>query len=207
MLIVALTGGIGSGKSTVTDYFQSHQVPIIDTDIIARDLLSNNNEVIQETIQYFGADITQADGKIDRAQLRERIFSDPSQRKTLQTILHPRIHQQTLHQLDNLGSTNTPYCILVVPLLAETNFTYPQNHILLVDSPESLQIERASKRDQSSPELIARIIASQASRSQRQAIADDVILNDKDLDSLRNKVDILHTQYNLLATDKMSSNP
>lgn len=206
MLIVALTGGIGSGKSTVEELFQSHGVPIIDTDIIARELLSNDNVVKLETIKYFGSEITLQNGEIDRPKLRKRIFNEESSRQALQKILHPRIHQQTLHQLNEIKSSGAAYCIIVVPLLAESNHSYPQQRVLLIDSPESLQIERASKRDQSTPELIAKIIASQADRKQRQTIADDIILNDGDIKSLRNKVDILHKQYcSLAASDQIAN--
>jgi len=206
MLIVALTGGIGSGKSTVEELFQSHGVPIIDTDIIARELLSNDNVVKLETIKYFGSEITLQNGEIDRPKLRKRIFNEESSRQALQKILHPRIHQQTLHQLNKIKSSGAAYCIIVVPLLAESNHSYPQQRVLLIDSPESLQIERASKRDQSTPELIAKIIASQADRIQRQTIADDIILNDGDIKSLRNKVDKLHKQYcSLAASDQITN--
>ncbi len=206
MFIIALTGGIGSGKSTVEKLFHSYGVPIIDTDVIAQELLSNNNSVKLETIKYFGSEIILQNGEIDRPKLRKRIFNEVSSRQALQKILHPRIHQQTLHQLDELRSSGTAYCIIVIPLLAESNHSYPQQRVLLIDSPESLQIKRARKRDRSTPELIAKIIASQASREQRQAIADDVILNDGDIDSLRNKVDILHKQYCTLAASEQVTN-
>ena len=195
MLIIALTGGIGAGKSTVEDLFRGYGIPIIDTDLIARDLLSNDPVVKQQAINYFGQEITRSNGEIDRGILRNRIFDDDQAREVLQSILHPLIHQQTLQQLKTLESTNAPYCIVVIPLLAESSRTYPQHRVLLVDSPEPLQIKRACARDQSTPELIAKIIASQANREQRLAIADDVIMNDGDLDSLRKKVDILHSQF------------
>ncbi len=199
MYIVALTGGIGSGKSTVTEWFQAYGIPVIDTDVIAREILSNNVAVQQETINYFGNDITLAGGEIDRIKLRELIFEDEAARKALQSILHPIIHQQTLQNLKQLERSDAPYCIIVIPLLVESEFTYPQHRVLLIDSPEALQIERVCSRDQSTAQQIQKIIARQASREQRQSIADDVILNDNDLSSLRSKIDVLHHQYCSLA--------
>jgi len=207
MLIIALTGGIGSGKSTVENMFQSYGIPIIDTDVIARELLTNNAAVKQETIDYFGEEIAQANGEIDRTKLRTLIFEDEEARNALQLILHPIINQQTKQQLKQLESSAAPYCIIIIPLLAESQYAYPQDRVLLIDSPETLQIKRASSRDQSTPDLIAKIIASQASREQRQAIADDIIMNDKDLSSLQKQVDILHKRYCSMASSEQNTHP
>ncbi len=206
MLVIALTGGIGSGKSTVENLFRSYGIPIIDTDVIARELLSDNSAIKKETINYFGQEITQENGEIDRSKLRTLIFDDEQKRNALQTILHPVIHQQTLRQLEQLENSDAPYCVIVIPLLAESNHKYPHHRVLLIDSPESLQIKRASTRDRSTPDQIKKIIASQASRKQRQTIADDVIENDGDLTLLRQKVNRLHEKYCSLSASEQEVN-
>ena len=196
MLIVALTGGIGSGKSTVVEMFQAHGVPVIDTDVIARELLTQDTEQKAQTIAEFGDDIKQTNGDIDRRQLRQRIFSDESARQKLQAILHPAIHQQVLSQIKKLAA---PYCIIVIPLLAESRLTYPQHRVLVIDSTRTMQIQRASQRDHCDPALIEKIIESQASPEQRLAIADDVMTNNGDLTDLQREVDKCHELYTRLA--------
>ena len=200
--MIALTGGIGSGKSTIVDMFKTHHVPIIDTDIIARQLLNGDTPAKTETIAQFGKDITLPNGEIDRGKLRQRIFTDDAAREQLQSILHPRIYQQTLDEIEHLDQNKTSqpsYCLIVIPLLCESSRTYPHHRVLVIDSTEALQLERASRRDQCDPELIKKIIASQASREQRLAIADDVISNNGDLDTLQEAVAKLHQQYSELA--------
>jgi len=202
MLIIALTGGIGSGKSTVVDMFKVYHIPVIDTDIIARQLLSEDVSIQLETISQFGNDILTPSGEINRSRLRQRIFADVKDREKLQAILHPRIHQQALIQVQQqLASTKASYTLIVIPLLTESRQEYPQHRVLLIDSSEALQIERSSRRDHCSSELIKKILATQATREQRQAIADDVITNNDDLSSLQTAVDKLHKLYSALAKE------
>jgi dephospho-CoA kinase len=200
MLIIVITGGIGSGKSTAVDMFRQYNVPIIDTDVIARQLVNSDPEILKNITEEFGQDILNNQQELDREKLREIVFNDEHQRQKLQNILHPKIHQQVLEELDSISSD---YCILVIPLLAETQAEagqrYPYDRVLLIDADEATQLERAAKRDASSKALIQKIIAAQASREKRRALADDVIDNNGTLDELQQQVDALHRHYSRLA--------
>ena len=198
MLIVAITGGIGCGKSTVVDRFKTHGVPVIDTDIIARQLLDEDTAQKAQTIALFGEDITLTNGDIDRNRLRQRIFSDEEAKQKLQDILHPEIHNRVLQQIQSMDA---PYCLVVIPLLAESKQVYPQHRVLVIECSEQLQIQRASQRDNCPPDLIKKIITSQASAEQRRAIADDVLTNNSDLATLKKDVDKLHELYLSLANN------
>jgi dephospho-CoA kinase len=200
MYIVAITGGIGSGKSTAVDMFRQYHVPVIDTDVIARQLVDSDPEVLKKISDEFGQDILNNQQELDREKLREIVFNDEHQRQKLQNILHPRIHQQVLEELDSMTSD---YCILVIPLLAESQEKsgqrYPYDRVLLVDADEATQLERAAKRDTSSKAQIQKIMAAQASREKRRAIADDIIDNNGTLSELQSQVTALHEKYSHLA--------
>lgn len=195
MLIVALTGGIGSGKSTVSEIFKSKNIPIIDTDIIAREIVEPNKPAYVEVTKLFGQAILNKDKHINRQALRKLIFSSSEKRQQLEDILHPLIWQEVKSQLSLLSS---PYCIIVVPLLIEklpqiTEVTF--NRILVIDVEEDIQIKRCLKRDHSDLQEIKNIIKSQVSGQVRKDAADDIILNTEDRASLTEKINNLHQQY------------
>ena len=192
MLIIAITGGIGAGKSTAVDMFRKYNVPIIDTDVIARELVDNDPSILQAMTKAFGEIILDEKKNLDRAQLRKIIFNDEQQRKTLQDILHPRIHQQVLSDIESLQAS---YCIIVIPLLVESAQDYPYDQVLLIDADEQVQIDRAAQRDNNSTALIRKIMSAQASREERRAAADDIIDNNGPLSDLQEQVADLHSKY------------
>jgi dephospho-CoA kinase len=196
MLIIGLTGGLASGKSTVAECFAARGVPVIDTDVIARELVQPGQPALEKIRAAFGLDVLTAEGRLDRAWLKQQVFADPSQRRRLEAILHPLIHQDVVSRLPALHGA---YCLIVVPLLVESAQIYPLDRVLLVDVPEALQRHRATARDGLSPELVSAILTSQASREQRLAVADDVIVNDADLAHLDAEVARLHAVYQALA--------
>lgn len=198
---VALTGGIGSGKSTVAAEFGRLGVTVVDTDVISRELTATPGPVLDAIVAAFGAGILDAGGALDRAALRDKAFSDPRARQTLEGILHPRIRQAAAQHLGQAGS---PYVLLVVPLLTENLPAYREliDRIAVVDCAESLQLQRVAARPGLNRELAAAILASQCSRPERVAIADDVIPNEGDLPSLTRQVADLHAQYLCLARAK-----
>ena len=195
---MALTGGIASGKTTVSRLFEEAGVPVIDTDILARELVEPGKPALTRIVERFGASILQPDGRLDRRQLRTRIFSHPGERQALEAILHPAIHQEVLARLRQLDA---PYVIVVIPLLAESRQNWGQDRVLLVDAPEAMQLKRLLQRDHCSTKQAQQALRSQADRSQRLAIADDVILNDGDIEHLRQEVERLHRLYNTLAAE------
>ena len=192
MLIIGLTGGIGSGKTAVSDRFAALGVPVVDTDLISRQLVEPGQPLLKTIIREFGESYQDASGKLDRAALRRLIFSEPQARHKLESILHPAIRQEAERQL---ARVRADYAILVIPLLVENGADYPLDRILVVDTPESRQIERVMQRDGSSRESVQDILNSQASRAQRLRLADDVIMNDADLSALNASVDKLHGRY------------
>lgn len=196
MLVIGLTGGIGSGKSTVADLFARLGAPIIDADLISRELTQPGQAAYLEIVRCFGHDITDSEGKLDRNQLRTLVFADPDRRRQLESILHPRVYRRIHEQLHDLDSR---YCIVVIPLLVETGGNPLVDRILVVDAPEALQRQRAARRDQTSAAEIDAILACQASREQRLQAADDTITNDTDLDALEQAVLSLHESYLQLA--------
>ncbi|TDY01165.1 dephospho-CoA kinase [Thiohalophilus thiocyanatoxydans] len=196
MLIVALTGGIGSGKSAVADGFARHGVPIIDTDLIARELVAPGQPALKEITAQFGDAVLTADGRLDRERLREIVFADPARRRALEQILHPRIREEVRRRLDGLPG---PYCLVVIPLLAETG-DYPfVDRVLLVEADEETRIRRTMARDGLSREQVEQIVASQSSPAQRRALADDIIDNSHDLEHLEQQIAALHETYQTLA--------
>lgn len=197
MAIVGLTGGIASGKSTVADLFQRRGVPVIDADRVAREVTLPHSEGLQAIIDAFGKEILTEDGELDRRGLRQRIFGQPELRTRLEAILHPRIRQAMLAAAARLA--NPPYVLFVIPLLFETGQRDMVDRVLVIDCPEQLQIERSMQRDGIGEAETRSILAAQASRGQRLAIADDLIVNTGDLARLEQQVDRLHRDYLLWA--------
>lgn len=234
MFTVGLTGGIGSGKSTVADCFAALGVPVIDTDVIARDLtapargtppdaaegsLPSSGEpagvplagarpagglgaapggaALEEIHAVFGETVMQADGTLDRAALRRRVFADDAARRQLEAILHPRIRQVVV---DMLATLTAPYALIVIPLLVEAGgYQDMLNRVLVVDCPEDVQIARVKARSGLAYDEIKAILAAQAGRAERLAVADDIIVNTATLEALRAEVAALHQRYLVLA--------
>jgi dephospho-CoA kinase len=192
MLRIALTGGIASGKTTVSRLFEELGVPVIDTDLIARQLVEPGQPALARIVDRFGPSILLADGSLDRGQLRTRIFGRPADRQALEDILHPAIHREALARLDAL---HAPYALLVIPLLTESGGDWGQDRVLLVDAPRELQKSRLMARDRCSEEEAEAALSAQANRAQRLAIADDVIHNDGNEQLLRAAVEQLHERY------------
>ena len=193
---IGLTGGIASGKSTVARLFAELGAAIIDTDVIAREVVAPGQPALEEIAAAFGEAVLQPDGSLDRGALRARIFASEHDRKALEAITHPRIRAETLRQADTAGG---PYQLIVVPLLVESPLRGSVDRVLVVDCPEQLQVERLAARDGESEDSARRILAAQSSRSERLAIADDVISNDGGLENLREQVAALHEIYRSLA--------
>lgn len=191
-LIIGLTGGIGSGKTAASDRFESLGITIVDADIVAREVVEPGQPALKEISDHFGKHLITSEGALDRRKLREIIFSNQTEKQWLEALLHPLIREEILNQLSRADS---PYAILVSPLLFETNQHQLASRCLLIDVPESVQIERASKRDNSNPEQIKSIIASQMSRTCKIEKADDIITNDQDLKHLHEQIDMQHKHY------------
>lgn len=196
MLVIGLTGGIGTGKSTVAAHFAAHGVPIIDADIIARKLTYKDQPAFNSIVAHFKEPLLQPDGQLDRSKLRQLILDDPKERLWLENLLHPAIIA-SIHQ--QLAKLKAAYCIVVIPLLLEGDFQTFISRILVVDAPQELQLKRVSARDQVSFNAVEKIIALQVTREKRLAAADDVILNDGTLSALEAQVAALHAQYLALA--------
>ena len=192
-LVVGLTGGIGSGKTTVANGFSALGVPVIDADLLARELVEPGQTALDEIISTFGTEAVTADGQLDRDYMRQRIFSDPDQKSRLEAILHPKIRQRIRALLADI---RTPYCIVVIPLLLETRQTDLVDRILVIDSPEKEQLKRVAARDGLSDNAIMAIIKSQIDRNTRLAAADDIIVNDQDVNELTGRILKLHRHYN-----------
>jgi len=189
---VGLTGGFGSGKSTVSHLFSELGVPVFDADVIAHALTAPGQPALQQITRIFGDDILDQSGQLKRKLLGNIIFSEESLKRKLEAILHPLVYQEIDNRLENL---DTAYCILSIPLLIETGATDRVDRVLVVDIPESQQLERVCKRDGISPEQAARIINSQISRADRVSAADDIITNNGNLEQLADKVRLLHEKY------------
>jgi dephospho-CoA kinase len=196
MFTVALTGGIGCGKSAVSSYLQSLNVPVIDADVIAHRLVEPGSSALREIQTTFGANLVDAGGCLNRAALREIVFNDPQQRKRLEAILHPRIQARMQAWL---ADQTAPYAIVVIPLLFETKQAFLADRILVVDCDEALQIQRVTQRDGLSHQQIAQIMASQVDRQTRRQGADDIIENNGDRTSLIAATEQLHQYYLKLA--------
>jgi len=195
-LRIGLTGGIASGKSIVADMFAELGVPVIDTDIIARDVVQPGQPALDEIRERFGETIIDAAGNLDRAALRKLIFSDDDARLDLEAILHPRIGAATRRQAD---AANGDYQLIVVPLLVGSPLVQFVNRVLVVDCQVDTQIRRLLERDSGTIEQAQRILAAQASREERLAIADDVVNNDHSLNHVRDQVADLDRKYRRLS--------
>jgi dephospho-CoA kinase len=196
VLKVALTGGIASGKTTVSNLFAALGVPVIDTDVIAREVVAPNQPLLAEIFQVFGTDLRRADGSLDRAALRRHVFADPALRRRLEAITHPAIDAAMQQQLKALPE-QTPYALLVIPLLLEAGWQDRIDRVLVVDCPETLQVQRLVARDGVDTDAAWRMVRSQASREARLQAADDVIENDGSLDpaGLAERVRWLDSHY------------
>jgi dephospho-CoA kinase len=195
-LLIALTGGIACGKSAVAEEFAKLGVPVLDTDQIARDVVAPGMPVLGQLVAEFGPEILDADGRLNRAHMRERVFSDPGQRRKLEAITHPAIREELARRAAAAGGD---YQIHVIPLLVETGRAEAYDRVLVVDCPREAQIERLRARDNASRERAEEILAAQASREQRLDAAHDVIENTGTLADLQRFVEILHRNYELLA--------
>ncbi len=195
--VVAITGGIGSGKTTVADRFQAlYNINIVDADIIAREVVNPGTEGLAQIEQHFGPQILLDDGHLNRAKLRERIFSEPSEKQWLNDLLHPLIRSEMQRQI---ALSTSEYTLLVVPLLVENKLQYLANRVLVVDVLEQTQINRTVNRDKVNHQQVKAILASQASREERLAAADDIINNDQQNNDLDMKISLLHEKYLLLS--------
>lgn len=201
MLIIGLTGGIGSGKSTVSQHFESLGVPIIDADVIARELVTPGQPALEEIVEEFGTEILAADGTLNRTQLRHQVFDSAEDRKKLEAILHPKVRDSMHQQVNALVDSTTPpaYCILSIPLLIESGWTNLIQRVLVIDTSLDQQRQRASQRDGLNAAQIDAVIRSQIDGETRLAAADDVIHNDTDIPALLAHVEDLHQQYLQLA--------
>lgn len=197
---VALTGGIASGKTLVSDEFKNLGVPIIDTDVIARQIVEPGQPALEEIKKTFGAETLDENGRLRRKNLRELIFKDPGARKKLGSILHPKIREEVSKAI---AEVNNHYCILVIPLLAESG-DYPDiDRVLVVDVDPETQISRLMARDKSTRQQAEQALASQATREQRLNIADDVLENSGSPEEARSAVSKLHKKYTGLAEKKL----
>ncbi|MDR5732842.1 dephospho-CoA kinase [Caballeronia sp. LZ025] len=195
MFSIGLTGGIGSGKSTVADLFAARGVPLIDTDIIAHQVTAPGGVAMPLIASEFGSGFLAPDGSLDRARMRELVFTDDTAKARLEAVLHPLIRAETERQRHAAGG---PYHIVVVPLLVESgNWASRVSRVLVVDCPVETQIERVMRRNGFPREQVLAIIAKQASRETRLAAADDIVLNDEaaTLETLATQVDELHARY------------
>ncbi len=196
-LVIALTGGIAAGKSAVARRFEALGVPVHDADIAARAVIEPGSSGLAAVVDAFGTQVLDASGRLDRPAMRERVFADPVARRRLEAIIHPRV-RQWLHE--RALAERGPYCLLAIPLLAENIAHYRWvDRVLLVDAPESVQIARLLARDGIDEMLARRMLAQQATRAERRALANDVIENDGDEAALDAAVADLHRRYLALA--------
>ncbi len=196
MLVIGLTGGIGSGKTLATDHFARLGINIVDADVASRIIVEPGRPALHEIAKRFGADVLHADGTLNRARLRAIVFADPAARKALEHITHPRIAEEIARQL---AASTSPYTILVSPLLFESSQHRFAQRTVLIDAHEAEQRQRAAKRDGVSEEQIEAIMAVQMSRAERRQLADDVLLNDGNFEHLQAAVEALHKRYLALA--------
>jgi dephospho-CoA kinase len=196
MLKIGLTGGIGSGKSTVAKYFAEFGITIIDADKIAHELVAVGTGTLTKIIKHFGNKVLTNRGTLNRKYLRKLIFSNRGQKQWLEKLLHPLIYQEMKQRLQQ---TKSPYCILVIQLLLETKQEKLVDCILVVDAPQQLQINRTMKKNKMSENEVKAIIATQANREQRLTSADDIIYNDSSLSKLKQQVQQLHQRYLILS--------
>ncbi|MDX9767198.1 MAG: dephospho-CoA kinase [Ectothiorhodospiraceae bacterium] len=194
--IIGLTGGIGSGKSTVAAGFAARGITIVDTDVIARELVAPGSAALGEIAAAFGREHLNPDGSLNRASLRQRVFQDDAARKRLEAILHPRIRGITA---ERLAAAAGPYAIAVIPLLIESGLGDMVDRVLVVDCPEATQLARVTARDALDAGTVRRIMAAQVGRAERLRHADDVILNENGPEALARQIEVLDRHYRELA--------
>ena len=192
MLIIGLTGGIGSGKSAVSDKFKSLGITVVDADVAARTVVEPGQPALAEIERHFGSNILNQAGVLDRAQLREIMASDSEERVWLESVLHPKIGEQIAKELNE---STSPYTIYVAPLLLETNSQKMCSRVLVVDVPKEIQIQRTAERDKVSEIQIEKIVAVQMERKERLEKADDVLVNTGTIKELEEQVVKLHQKY------------
>ena len=200
MLKVGLTGGIGSGKSAVTEMFANLGINIIDADIISHQLTQPGSESFNEIKQLFGDEFIASNGELDRKKIAQVIFSDPQKKTALENILHPKIKQKMLDEIEHLSANN--YIILAIPLLIESNFTDLVDRIIVVDADDATRIKRIQQRDNRPDDQIRNIIKQQITRDDRLQRADDILNNNGNLDDLRAAVNKLDDKYLSIASQK-----
>ena len=201
VLTIALTGGIGSGKTSIASIFKSLGVPIIDSDTISKEIILPGKPCFKDIVNEFGEEILTNKGTIDRYKLRDIIFNNDKARIKLENITHPIIFKNIDIQTSLI---NYPYCLVIVPLLVETKSVKYFDKVLLVDTFKNIQFERVSKRDSMSPTLLRKIIKIQATRSERLKYADDIIENNNEIGNLNEYINILHKKYLTLSKEKFT---
>lgn len=194
MMQVALSGGIASGKTTVSNYFASLGVPVIDADVLARVAVEPGSEGLQAVAERFGSQVILNNGQLDRKSLREIIFNDPDARSDLEAIIHPQVRALTQAQLAVHKEQGAAYCIVVIPLLVETHQSDNYDHVVIVDVSADTQLSRLLERDNTTRDQALKILASQASREQRLAIADSVLTNSGSIEETTKQVQQLHAK-------------
>jgi len=187
--VVGITGGIGSGKSAVTDYLETKGITVVDADKVARVVVEPGTSGLAVIAEHFGHDILLPDGTLNRAALRKVVFDNPEERKVLEGITHPRIREEIARQLSEAGS---PYVVLASPLLLESGQSSFADYVVVVDVPELVQLSRTMTRDNNSEQLVKSIMAVQLDRETRLARADTSISNEGTLEELHSRVDALH---------------
>lgn len=200
MYVVAITGGIGSGKTTIANQFAALGIEVVDADLIAREVVEPGTPALAAIARHFGSDILNAQGELDRRALRERIFNHPEDKLWLNALLHPLIRSEMLRQC---ATASSPYCLLVVPLLVENKLTGMADRVLVIDVDEATQIERTCRRDGVSREQAQAILAAQASRAERLAVADDVLDNQNgSSETIHGRILALHETYLAFASQQ-----
>lgn len=195
-LRIGVTGGIGSGKSAVTQMLEKRDITVIDADVIARLVVEPGTHALSDIAEHFGQNILWANGTLNRAALRAAVFQDEFERKWLESLLHPLIRTEIIHQLE---ASKSPYSALSSPLLLETGQNMLVDKVLLIDASEALQRERTQQRDNIDADAVSAIIASQWSRTKRQAQADFIIINEGTWNELEEAVEKMHQQFLTLA--------
>jgi dephospho-CoA kinase len=197
-LVIGITGGIGSGKTAASDRFESLGITVVDADIASRVVVEPGRPALAAIAEHFSEEAINADGTLNRAELRKRVFADPEERKWLEQLTHPLINQ---YLVEELTKAESPYAVLVSPLLVETGQSRFCQRILVVDVPVELQVQRTMSRDANDEAQVRSIIAAQASREERLKVADDVIVNDQGLEHVDGEVERLHQVYLELVPD------
>lgn len=197
MLKIGLTGGIGSGKTAVSSVFEKLGIPVIDTDVIAHDLVNNNESILKQITDTFGPDLLKLNGELNRKKLAQLVFNKKENKQSLENILHPRIKSEVLRQIKRLSSSQNPpaYLIIVIPLLIESDYHDIIDRILVVIADEAVRIARVQKRDKRSLSEIRAIINNQVDDSKRLDEADDIIENNSNINMIDKQVEDLHEKF------------